>query len=441
MSAGVRYYSTRDPQRRTVDFDSALRAGLAPDGGLYVPASIPTLPAGWRDAPDLPALLDAVLRPWFDPADADERVADACDALDFALPVRQLGERTGLLELHHGPTLAFKDVAARTMARWLTRSLVRRGERATILVATSGDTGGAVADGFAGSDALRVVVLYPAGRVSPLQERQLTQPRPGVWSLAVEGDFDTCQRLVKAALVDPALAPLHLSSANSINLGRLLPQMSYHLWGALQYARAADVDVEHVVDVVPSGNLGNLVAGLLVSAMGAPLAGFVAAHNANDHVPRVLRGDADPAEPRATVVTLSNAMDVGVASNLERLLTLFPGGRSPRPLTGVSIDDQATLARMRSAYDEHGVLVCPHTAVGLEAWERLHRSRPEWGAAHGLVLATAHAAKFPEVVARALPAVDVSHPALASLASAAPDARIAPEAAALRAWLLDQLSA
>ena len=441
MSTGVRYHSTRDPQRRPADFDSALRSGLAPDGGLYVPERVPPLEADWRQAEDLPALLDAVLRPWFAPGEADERVADACEALDFPLPVRALGEREALLELHHGPTLAFKDVAARTMARWLTRSLLRRGERATVLVATSGDTGGAVADGFAGSEALRVVVLYPAGRVSPVQERQLTQPRAGVYTLAIDGDFDSCQRLVKAALVDQALAPLRLSSANSINVGRLLPQASYHLWGALQLARLRDVRLEDVVNVVPSGNLGNLVAGLLVAAMGAPLRGFVAAHNANDHVPRFLRGAAEPDERRATVATLSNAMDVGVPSNLERLLALFPGGRYPRPLAGASVDDEATLARMRRVWDEHGVLVCPHTAVGLEAWARLGGERPGWDGAHGLVFATAHAAKFPEVVARALPGVPATHPALEALPAARPDARLGADEAALRSWLIDQLRA
>lgn len=441
MTSGVRYASTRDPQRTLVDFDTALRVGLAPDGGLYVPERIPALPPDWHHAPDLPALLDAVLRPWFGGDEADELVAAAVDALDFALPVHPLGEDRALLELHHGPTLAFKDVAARTMARWLARSLRRRGERATVVVATSGDTGGAVADGFAGSDALSVVVLYPAGRVSPLQERQLTQPRPGVWSLAIEGDFDACQRLVKAALVDPALRPLRLSSANSINLGRLLPQASYHLWGALQLARERDVALDAVVNVVPSGNLGNLVAGLLAAAMGAPLAGFVAAHNANDMVPRLLRGEADPSDRPATVTTLSNAMDVGVPSNLERLLALFPAARTPRPLVAVAIDDDATLRRMRWAWTEHGALVCPHTAVGLEAWERVRRTRSAWDGAQGLVFATAHAAKFPEVVARALPGVPVRHPALDGLAPARPHALLSADEAQLRDWLLAHVSA
>ena len=433
--AGVTFVSTRDPDRRPVTFEAALRHGLAPDGGLFVPTRVPALAPGWADAEDWGDVVDAVLRPWFDPRDADEWVADARSALDFAIPVRPLGTDTALLELHHGPTLAFKDVAARTMGRWLARSLRRRGETATVLVATSGDTGGAVADGFAGIDGLRVVVLYPAGRVSPVQERQLTQPREGVTAVAVRGDFDACQRLAKQALVDPTLAGLGLTSANSINVGRLLPQATYHVWGVLQWARACGVRPADVWSVVPSGNLGNIAAALLAAAMGAAPRGLVAAHNANDHFPRVLRGEVAADEPPVTVATLSNAMDVGAPSNLERLVTLFPGGAYPVPVHGVSVDDEATLAAIRRCWHEHAAIVCPHTAVGLEALARVRRRSPNAITGPALVVATAHPAKFPEVVARALPGVDVTHPALESLPAARPAATIAAEADALRDWL------
>ena len=435
MNGGVAYVSTRDPTRRPVGFETALQRGLAPDGGLYVPAWVPALPAGWEAARGWGEVIEAVLRPWFDPSDADAWVDDALAALDFPVPTRPLGPDTALLELHHGPTLAFKDVAARTMGRWVGRSLRRRGERATVLVATSGDTGGAVADGFQGIDALRVVVLYPAGRVSPVQERQLTMPRPGVFALAVEGDFDACQRLAKAALVDPALADLQLTSANSINVGRLLPQATYHVWGLLQWSRACGVAPSEVWSVVPSGNLGNLAAALLAAAMGARPAGLVAAHNANDHFPRVLLGSARPEEAPDTVATLSNAMDVGAPSNLERLVHLFPDGAYPVPVRGVSVDDEGTLASMRRCWRDHGVTVCPHTAVGLEALARLRGGVEPVVEGPALVLATAHPAKFPEVVAQALPGVDATHPALEAMPSARPTARIAAESAALVDWL------
>jgi len=440
--AAVRYRSSRAPAGERIDFDTALRRGLAPDGGLYVPERIPAIAEQWYEAADWPSLIAAVLGPWFEPEDdAASAVTAAQAALDFAVPVRMLSDDTALLELHHGPTLAFKDVAARTMARWLGRSLAQRGERATIVVATSGDTGGAVADGFAGVPGIEVVVLYPAGRVSPVQERQLTLPRQGVFSLAVEGDFDACQRLVKGALVDPALAHLHVSSANSINIGRLLPQMTYHLWGALQASRLSGRPLERVVNVVPSGNLGNLTAGVLAVAMGAQLAGFVAAHNANDHYPRLLQHADASVPPPATIATLSNAMDVGAPSNLERLTSLFPTHTYPRPIVGASIEDAATLEAMRTAWDTYGVVVCPHTAVGLEAWRRVQAAAPHWQGALGLVFATAHPAKFPEVVARALPGVDARHPALESLPPARPHAHLAASEAAFRGWLLAHVSA
>ncbi len=433
------FVSTRDPARRPVSFEQALRRGLAPDGGLYVPARVPPLAPGWQAAEDWHEVVAAVLGPWFAPEEREARVASAQAALDFPVPIRSLPDRRALLELHHGPTLAFKDVAARTMARWWSHSLRRSGERATVLVATSGDTGSAVADGFAGIPNLRVVVLYPAGRVSPLQERQLTLPRDGVYALAVEGDFDACQRLAKAALVDPALAPLALSSANSINVGRLLPQVTYHVWGVLQLSSVLAVAPSEVVSVVPSGNLGNLCAGVLAAAMGLPLAGFVAAHNANDHFPRVLRGEVEPADAPATVATLSNAMDVGAPSNLERLLGLFPDGRYPLPIVGESVDDDATLEAIARTWRDDGVLVCPHTAVGLEALRRQRARRPDGAAAPALVLATAHPAKFPEVVTRAVPEPRATHPALEALPPARPHARVQPSSAALQEWLLASL--
>ncbi len=393
------YVSTRDPVRRARSLPEAVRLGLAPDGGLFVPTTIPRLAPRWSEAETWPEVVEAVLRPWLTADDADAWTRDARGALDFPVPLRPLARDRYLLELFHGPTLAFKDVAARTMARWWGRALRGAGEAATVLVATSGDTGSAVADGFAGVEGLRVAVLFPRGGVSDVQERQLVARRPGVRAYAIDGTFDDCQRLVKGALVDPELAALRLSTANSINIGRLLPQITYYAWASVQLARARGEDLRPLVSV-PSGNLGNLTAGLLAAAMGVPIGGFVAAHNANDFFPRFLAGRAAPFAYGQTVATVANAMDVGAPSNFERLHALF-GDAWPAPVTGVSIDDEDALGALGRVWSEEGLLVCPHTAVGLEAIERVRAGDAAWRGVPAIALATAHPAKFPDVVARA----------------------------------------
>lgn len=426
-----RFRSTRAAAGATVTFADALLAGLAPDGGLYVPEWIPALAAGWRDAPDLASAAAAVLAPFLPPDEADEWLADVRAALDFDVPLRRLDDATWLLELFHGPTRAFKDVAARTLGRWWARALARDGRRALVLVATSGDTGSAVAAGMAGIAGLEVVVLFPRAGVSPVQRAQLTVRRTGVHAFAVDGTFDDCQRLVKDAFRDPRLADLPLASANSINLGRWLPQAAFHAWGLVQLARAG-VDPAEAAVVVPSGNLGDLTAGLLAAAAGAAPARLLAAHNANAYLVERLAGRRAPFDFPATVATASNAMDVGAPSNYERLHALW-GERTPVPLVAERVDDDATLARLAATWRDHGVLVCPHTAVGLEAAARDRRARG--GRAH-LVLATAHPAKFPEVVARALPGVEAYDAQLAASMAAPKDERPLPaDPAALRAAL------
>ena len=315
-----------------------------------------------------------------------------------------------MLELFHGPTLSFKDVGARTMARLMNAFLRGSDEKLTILVATSGDTGSAVADGFAGQDNVRVVLLYPKGMVSEVQERQLVAPRPGVRAYAVAGDFDACQRLVKAAFVDPELRELGLSSANSINLGRLLPQSSYYLWAALQ-ARA--LGWEKPIFCVPSGNLGNLMAGLFASRAALDVPKFIAAHNANDFFPGFLGGRYHHAGFRDTVPTLSNAMDVGAPSNFERLYALIGEDRLQQDIWSTSVSDEVTTARMRTIHGRYGYVACPHTAVGLEAAARY---RGETGDdTPMIVLATAHPAKFEDAVKAALGAAPAKVPALEAL--------------------------
>ena len=390
------YFSTRDDTQTLVSFEEALLKGLAPDGGLFVPAFVPRLePAVWQDASLLAEIGVKVLPAWLE----DEVAPDVLetivrDALNFPVPLVELEKGLWVLELFHGPTLSFKDVGARTMARLMQHFLNRRGEMRTILVATSGDTGSAVADGFAGMDNIEVVLLYPAGKVSEVQERQLVMKRPGVRGFKVEGSFDDCQRLVKAAFVDPALAHLPLSSANSINIGRLLPQSLYYLWAA------KETGLETPNFCVPSGNLGNLTGGVFASLLGQPVHRFVAAHNANRYFPDFLSSIAEAYGFPATLPTVSNAMDVGSPSNFERLYHLLPLERLRNWVWGTSVTDEVTLARMKTVYDTHGYVACPHTAVGLEG---VARYRAETGdPTPTIVLATAHPAKFPDAVEKAL---------------------------------------
>ncbi len=429
-----RFRSSRDPRGGSVDFETAVRQGLAPDGGLYLPDRIPTIETGWQLVGSPAEATVHALAPWFGDDDRAAWTGDAAAALDFPLPLRKLDDGVYLLELFHGPTRAFKDVAARTLGRWWARSLAARGERAVVLVATSGDTGGAVVDGMAGIEGLDVVVLFPEDGVSEVQRAQLTAARPGVHAFALRGSFDDAQRLVKEAFADPELQGLPLTSANSINLGRWLPQTSIFLWG-LASLGAAGEDAASSVIAVPSGNLGHLTAGLLMAAMGAAPARFLAAHNANRYLPDWLGGARVDFDFPATVATMSNAMDVGAPSNFERLRRLWPSG-TPVPLSAASVDDQATEARIRSTFERFGVVVCPHTAVGLEA---VARDRAHGGArsAPYLVMATAHPAKFPEVTARALPGVRVEDPLLATLAAAPKQVvELPPTLPALRAALL-----
>ncbi|GIV62351.1 MAG: threonine synthase [Rhodothermaceae bacterium] len=396
MNLHPAYRSTRGGAV-SVSFEDALLEGLAPDGGLFVPEAIPALPLSWRSAGSFPEMALAVLARWIGHEVAQDVLEPLlADALSFPVPLVPLrgGDWDGVyvLELFHGPTLSFKDFGARTMARLMGHFLAGRQETVTILVATSGDTGSAVADGFAGQDHIRVVLLYPSGQVSPTQERQLIVARPGVQALAVRGTFDDCQRMVKEAFVHEAAAQRHLSSANSINVGRLLPQMLYYVWAV----RAGGFDRVHFC--VPSGNLGNLTGGVLAALGGLPVGRFIAAHNANDFFPRVLAGEEETY--RASVRTLSNAMDVGVPSNYERLRALLPVEELRRRIWGTSVSDDETLAAIRRVYAETGYLADPHTAVGLEAARRYRRATGD--PTPIIVLSTAHPAKFPEVLCEAL---------------------------------------
>jgi threonine synthase len=380
-----------------VSFVEGLLEGLAPDGGLYLPTELPRFSLdqlqSWRGlAFDrlAVALAQRSLVGEFAP-DVIERLV--ADALDFPAPTVQLNERLFALELFHGPTLAFKDFGARFLARVFGHVLAERGEHATILVATSGDTGGAVARGFAGVPRVQVVVLYPAGKVSPFQEAQMATIGGNVHALRVPGTFDDCQRLVKTALLDPTLSALRLSSANSINIGRLLPQSFYYV---ASYLAVADASGLPVVFSVPSGNLGNLTAGVLAARMGVPVARFIAATNLNDVLPEFL--DTGTLRTRPSVATLSNAMDVGDPNNFARLLTLNAGSvdQMRQLVRGERVTDTETRIAIRHAHGVSGVVLDPHGAVAYVGARRYLSSTTE---PHPVVaLLTAHPAKFADAI-------------------------------------------
>jgi threonine synthase len=392
----ISYYSTRDKNKTLVSFEDALLKGLAADGGLYVPDSIPTIDAkNWLEPSSLADVGVNVLEQWLEseiPRHDLEIIVR--DALNFPCPVVKLSDELFVLELFHGPTLSFKDFGARTMARMMQYFLNKRNEKRIILVATSGDTGSAVADGFAGQDNIEVILLYPKGKVSDVQERQLITKRPGVRALAVQGNFDDCQRMVKEAFVDKDLQHLPLSSANSINIGRLLPQSLYYLWSVNQ-ARLSDFNF-----CVPSANLGNLTGGLFATLVGQHANKFVVAHNANHFFPDFLSGKTEAFQFHPTIATLSNAMDVGSPSNFERLYSLFGADKLRAWLWSTTVSDDVTLERMKKTYDAYGYIACPHTSVGLEALERYRTATND--ARPVITLACAHPAKFPEAVSKAL---------------------------------------
>jgi threonine synthase len=378
-----------------VSFREALFSGLAPDGGLYLPQELPVLdPAVWTAAraATMAEIGTAMLGPLIgDEISVGELKALLTEAFDFPVPIVRLDQRLSVVELFHGPTFAFKDVGARVLARLMSHFHEDAQPPLTVLVATSGDTGGAVAQAFHGVPRTRVVVLYPHGQVSAVQEAQFTTLGGNVTAVAVAGTFDDCQRLAKQAFGDPALrARAHLTSANSISLGRLLPQMVYYGLAASH----ADPGSSLVISV-PSGNFGNLAAGLMAMRIGAPIDRFHAATNVNDTVPRYLRSGL--VEPRPSVPTLANAMDVGDPSNLERIRWMFGGQvQTLRPVVTASVhtDDDVRRA-LRELDARHGYLADPHTAIAYLGATEVLACDPE---VHAQCLATAHPAKFGDVV-------------------------------------------
>jgi threonine synthase len=449
----MQFRSTRVPAGAgpAVLFREALFRGLAPDGGLYQPARQPDLRpllAGFSPRTSFLDLAEAVSGALLGEELGQEAVGRIVRrAFDFQPVLRDLSPGLRLLELFHGPTCAFKDFGACFQAAAMEELLAGEGRRAVILVATSGDTGSAVARAFHKRANIEVVILYPSGRVSALQEKQLTTLGGNVTALEVRGSFDDCQRLAKLAFLDSELSErIPLTSANSINLGRLLPQALYYLYGFSRLGdrrgggkagRRASGPAGRVRFCVPSGNFGNLTAGVYAWKWGLPVEGFVAATNANDVVPEYL--DTGRFQPRSSVRTLSNAMDVGDPSNFERLLEVF--GRDPQAMRacihGERVSDEETRATLRRVHAEHGLLLDPHTAVGVQAAERFREKSGFDGEL--LVLATAHPGKFQEIVLEATGVeVPLPPPLEAVLGLAKQSVPLEPRFEELKGLLLDR---
>lgn len=396
----MRYRSTGKVAQLTSLRGAVLR-GLAPDGGLYMPVEIARrTPEELEEFRRLPftEVCFRVARPFAGPELPEEVLWQiVSEAINFPVKLVSLSPGLHILELFHGPTLAFKDFGARFMARLMGYFVRDETRQLTVLVATSGDTGSAVAHGFLEVPGIRVVILYPSKRISEAQEKQFTTLGQNITALEVAGTFDDCQRLVKSAFCDAELNKrAFLTSANSINIGRLLPQMFYHV---AAYRQLPVASVPLIVSV-PSGNFGNLTAGIFAKRIGLPVARFIASTNANDVVPEYLR--TGEFRPRPATPTFSNAMDVGSPNNFPRLLDLCRNRLEyvQREIWGHGSTDAETLQAMKSIHERYGYIADPHTAVGILGWEAYRREHPE--PTQGLVLATAHPAKFAAVVERAI---------------------------------------
>lgn len=399
----MKFYSTNNRNLR-VSLHEAVTRGLAPDNGLFMPERIPALSGDFFTSIHQLSFREIALEvaSAFLRDDVPQRdLAKMIEhTIQFDAPLAQIGEEAYALELFHGPTLAFKDFGARFMSQLLGYFANTQGREITILVATSGDTGSAVANGFLDVPGIRVVVLYPSRKVSEVQEKQFTTLGKNVTALEIDGTFDDCQHMVKQAFADRKLTDhMFLTSANSINIARLIPQSFYYFYG---FSRLPEGERRSVVFSVPSGNFGNLTAGVLAWKMGLPVKHFVAATNINDIVPVYL--ETSRFQPRPSEHTISNAMDVGNPSNFARLVDLFGNDHDAmtRQITGYSFTDEQTSVAMREVYRTFGYMMDPHGAVGYLGLQRFMKEHdPE---CKGIFLETAHPGKFGDVVGRAVEA-------------------------------------
>lgn len=390
----MKYYSLNNHHIKAT-FKEATITGIAPDKGLYFPESIPQLDADFINNLDNFSNEEIAYRA-IAPFVGDEIPEDVLrnivsETLSFPFPVVKVEDDVYALELFHGPTMAFKDVGARFMSRCLNYFTQGENKKITILVATSGDTGGAVASGFLGVEGIDVVILYPSGKVSDVQEKQLTTLGRNIRALEVNGTFDDCQDMVKQAFLDKGLSGVSLTSANSINIARWLPQMFYYFFAYKELSKHG----KPVVASVPSGNFGNICAGLMAKKIGLPIAHFVASTNANDTVPRYM-GSQNYA-PQKTVETLSNAMDVSNPSNFIRILELFGNkfGTLSNELTSYPFTDAQTITSLKKLYTENNYLADPHGAVGYLGLKKFMEANPGYT---GVFLETAHPVKFADSI-------------------------------------------
>lgn len=396
----MNFYSTNN-KNHVVDLKTAVTEGLAPDNGLYMPQTIPSLPAAFFDSIDQLtfagigyAVADAILGDTI-PSSELKRIVD--HTIQFDAPIVELEKDVFALELFHGPTSAFKDFGARFMSQLLGYFAKQQDKEIVILVATSGDTGSAVANGFLGVPGTRVVVLYPSGKVSEIQEKQFTTLGSNITALEIDGTFDDCQRLVKEGFLDAELRKtFFLTSANSINIARLIPQSFYYFYAYAQLKQRN----KPVAFCIPSGNFGNITGGLLAMRMGLPVQRFIAATNANDVVPEFFKTHSF--RPRPSTATISNAMDVGNPSNIVRMLDLFDGdvNRIAAAIDTYAFTDEETRTAMRDVYSRTGYIMDPHGAVGYLGLKK-YMAGSSTGCS-GVFLETAHPAKFKEVVEETL---------------------------------------
>lgn len=410
----MKYFSTNG-KAPAATFRDALLLGLAPDGGLYLPESLPSFSHSDLEmfrTLNYPQLASEILFRYIGDEVGKSDIERLCnDAYNFNVPVKKVTENKYILHLDQGPTASFKDFAARMMSRLMQHFMAKDNRKLTILTATSGDTGSAVANAFYGLENIRVIILFPKDEVSEIQRRQMTTLQKNIIVAAIDGKFDDCQDIVKKAFRDPDLSHIPLSSANSINIGRLLPQSVYYIFA---WARATKNAGEKVIFSVPSGNFGNLTAGILSFKMGLPVEKFIIATNENDEVPSFLEsGEYKPLIPSRNCI--SSAMNVGHPSNFARMIALYGGNmnekgeilRNPdfnkmkNDFYGVSVTDSETRQTITDAFKEHNIVLEPHGAVawkGITEYLRNNRGNDD---SRYVALETAHPAKFPEEILRA----------------------------------------
>jgi threonine synthase len=388
----MKFYSTKDRNKK-YSLKEAVLKGLPDDNGLFMPENIPLLKSDFFDrlqSMSIPESAFEIVSPFMNDIPEDVLSKICSEAFNFLVPLKELDQNTFVAELYHGPTLAFKDFGARFMARVMSYLNRDETKKLTILVATSGDTGGAVADGFFGVEGIEVVILYPSGGVSDLQEKQLTTYGDNIHALEIHGTFDDCQALVKTAFLDKELSTHYrLSSANSINICRLIPQCIYYF----EAYRQLENKKNEIRFSVPSGNFGNLTAGLIAKRMGLPV-NFIASTNINDVVPHYFyTGDFTP---RKSMATISNAMDVGNPSNFGRMMDLYNNLQKglKQDVAAFAFTDEETKDVMRKVHASKKYILDPHGAVAYAAWEKWRSGKDTTG----IIMETAHPSKFLEVV-------------------------------------------